>query len=77
MTDFWSTPRLRVLKGDILANGGVGCDVHNGSRTGATLRVSGASGLPSAFVLQLAGGPTLTCAVIRRSRIELGVRFVG
>lgn len=77
MTDFWSTPRQRVLKGDILANGGVGCDVHNGSRAGATLRLSGAAGLPSAFVLQLEGGPALACAVIRRSRIELGVRFTG
>jgi hypothetical protein len=76
MIDLWSTARHRVLKGDIVGtDGDIGCEVHNGSRAGATLRLSGAAAVPSAFMLQLAGGPALACSVIRRSRIELGVRF--
>jgi hypothetical protein len=73
----WSTARHRVLKADILVADGsdVGCEVHNGSRAGATLRLNGAAAVPSAFLLQLDGGPALSCSVIRRSRIELGVRF--
>jgi len=78
MIDLWSTARHRVLKGDIMAGGGaIGCEVRNGSRSGATLRLTGAAAIPSVFTLQLDGGPALNCAVIRRSRIELGVRFVG
>jgi hypothetical protein len=75
----WSTARRRVLKADIVVGDGsdVGCEVHNGSRSGATLRLSGAAAIPSAFLLQLDGGPSLSCSVIRRSRLELGVRFVG
>lgn len=78
MIEFWSTPRHRVLKAGILTGGAdIGCEVHNGSRHGATLRLAGAAAIPSSFTLQLDGGPALTCSVIRRSRIELGVRFIG
>jgi hypothetical protein len=78
MIELWSTARHRVLKGDIIAGAGaIGCEVRNGSRSGATLRLSGAGAIPSAFMLQLDGGPALSCSVIRRSRLELGVRFVG
>jgi len=76
--EFWSTARHRVLKADILTSGAdIGCEVHNGSRNGATLRLSGAATVPSNFTLQVDGGPSLSCSVIRRSRIELGVRFLG
>ena len=79
MIDPWSTGRHRVLKADIIVAGGgdIGCEVHNGSRAGATLRVSGAAAVPSVFTLRLDGGPALSCSVIRRSRIELGVRFLA
>lgn len=79
MIELWSTARRRVLKAGILVADGsdIGCEVHNGSRFCATLRLSGAAAVPPAFTLQLEGGPALNCSVIRRSRIELGVRFVG
>jgi hypothetical protein len=75
----WSTARRQVLRADILVAGGadIGCEVRNGSRIGATLRLGEASAVPPTFTLQLDGGPALHCSVIRRSRIELGVRFVG
>ena len=78
MIDLWSTGRRLVLRGDIMAGADIiGCEVRNGSRSGATLRLAGAGTVPSVFTLQRDGGPALSCAVIRRSRIELGVRFVG
>lgn len=78
MIEVWSTARHRVLKGDIVTDDcAIGCEVRNGSRAGATLRLSGAAAMPSAFTLQLDGGQALSCSVIRRSRIELGVRFLN
>jgi hypothetical protein len=49
--------------------------VHNGSRAGATLRVNRAANVPSCFDLELQPGETLSCTVVRRSRIDISVRF--
>lgn len=55
----------------------LGCEVHNGSRDGATLRPSKAAMLPSTFGLQLLDGGLLSCVVIRRSRLGVAVRFAS
>lgn len=52
------------------------CEVHNGSRDGATLRPSKAA-MPSTFDLQLLDGGLLSCVVIRRSRLGVAVRFAS
>jgi len=71
--------RRRVYKGVITSDSSdrdLACQVHNASPDGATLRLSRARLVPSDFTLELDDGLALACAVIRRSQIDLCVRFV-
>lgn len=77
----FASARRRVIKGRISAplsddaSDDLACEVHNASATGATLRVSRADRVPSDFILSFDDGESLACAVMRRSRIDLAVRF--
>jgi hypothetical protein len=77
MTEFWSFPRQRVLRGNILVDGEVAasCDVHLVSRTGAMLRVGRNATLPSAFKLSVPNEGSVLCSVVRRGSMEVVVRF--
>lgn len=76
MPEFWNSPKLRVLRGSIVTAGvPAACDIHNPSRSGATLRLPKADGLPSAFVLDVDNHSSVACSVVRRSRFEVVVRF--
>lgn len=79
MTDFWNSPRHRVLKGQILLDNGAthtDCLLHNVSRTGATVRVSHSATLPPVFPLLVEGTHRVVCSVVRRTTIELAVHFL-
>lgn len=71
--------RRRVLKGaHIVFNEGrstITCIVRNLSTTGALLRVESVVGVPPDFVLSLDDGAQYRCRMVRRSGVEIGVKF--
>jgi hypothetical protein len=78
MTEAWSSARRTVHRAQIILDQigtRLACEVHNSSRAGATLRVGRTTNVPSAFDLELQHGETLSCTVVRRSRIDISVRF--
>ena len=78
MNETWASARRQVHKAQIIldkAGIAVRCEVRNASRSGAMLRLSRAAEIPSAFALEMHTGQTLWCSVIRRSRVEVAVRF--
>ncbi len=78
MTEAWFSAKRQVHRARIILDdpaAGLSCEVHNGSRAGATLRVNRAADVPTAFDLEMQPGETLSCRVVRRSRIDLSVRF--
>ena len=78
MTEAWSSARRTVHRAQIILDQigtRLACEVHNSSRAGATLRVGRTANVPSAFDLELQHGETLSCTVVRRSRIDISVRF--
>jgi hypothetical protein len=78
MNEPWKSARRQVHKAQIVldrAGAGVKCEVRNASRAGAMLRLSRIAEIPSAFALEMHTGETLWCSVIRRSRMEMSVRF--
>lgn len=78
MNQRWVSARHEVHKALIVLDQVgtvVGCDVRNGSRAGATLRLHKTAHVPSSFRLEMQGGENLICSVVRRSRIDISVRF--
>ncbi len=78
MTELWTSARRQVHKAQIVldrAGTAVKCEVRNASRAGAMLRLNRIAEIPSAFALEMHTGGKLWCSVIRRSRLEMSVRF--
>lgn len=78
MTESWFSARRTVHRAQIILDKigtRLACEVHHGSRAGATLRVNRAASVPSSFDLELQHGEMLSCTVVRRSRIDISVRF--
>lgn len=78
MTDFWSFPRQRVLKGNIHRRWRDRCELQCASLasgTGAMLRVGRNATLPSAFKLSVPNEGSVPCSVVRRGSMEVVVRF--
>jgi len=78
MTEAWFSARRTVHRAQIILDKigtRLACEVHNGSRAGATLRVNRTTSVPSSFDLEMQHGETLSCTVVRRSRIDISVRF--
>jgi hypothetical protein len=76
MLETLNTARIRVMKGTVTTdNETFCCDVHHISSRGATLRLRNAGNVPSTFALYLSDLTSVVCHVIRRSRIDVVVRF--
>jgi hypothetical protein len=78
ITEAWFSAKRQVRRAQIILDKlgtRLTCEVHNGSRAGATLRVNRAANVPSSFDLEMQPGETLSCTVVRRSRIDISVRF--
>jgi hypothetical protein len=78
MTEVWFSARRQVHRAQIILDQigtRLACEVHNSSRAGATLRLTRTANVPSSFDLELQHGETLACTVVRRSRVDISVRF--
>lgn len=75
------TFRRRTLKGGkIVINSGYStfdCSVRNLSDDGAKLIVAGIIGIPDHFDLAMDDGRRFGCAVIWRTEVEIGVKFLS
>ena len=82
MTELRVSQRRRVLKGAVAAfnarHSTIPCTVRDMSDTGCRLLTAGSISIPDTFELMIElDGTVVGCQVVRRSKTELGVAFIG